>query len=201
MVEELQLTVAPILEQENVGKNIAGISEDTMQKLGVKEGNILEIESITEKLTYANFMEEENREWEDKDASRTGTITRQSNNTEENTNSIRLDRFTQENIEVLIGEKVSVEKADVNEAEEITVFPVMPGKQEFAELEKLFLGRPVSKGDVVTFLNSFSATFPDSDEEKEIFRINFTVNDTQPEGIVLVTENTTVEQFKPEKGE
>lgn len=198
MVEEVQLTVAPILKQEYVGHNVARISEDVMKKLGVGEGDILEIESITEKLTDANFIKEENRAWGIKDTSRTGTIVRQSGNTEENSDFIRLDRFARENIQTLIGEKVSVKKVNVKEAEEITVYPVMPGKPEFAELEKSFQGRPVSKGDIVTFLNHFSATSPDTGEEKEIFKVDFTVNDTRPDGIVLVTKETNVEIFEPE---
>lgn len=43
MVKEVQLEVAPILRQEDVGKRIARISGRVMKKLKVEEGDILEI--------------------------------------------------------------------------------------------------------------------------------------------------------------
>lgn len=200
MAEETQLTVAPILNEKHIAKRIARISESTMKRLEVREGDIIKIKPSKERLTYDNFLKEENRTWEVKDARRTGVIVRQIKDTKEKSNSIRLDRFERENIQTVIGEKLSVKKANVKQAEEITVYPVMPGKQKFDQLEKSFLGRPVSKGDTVTFLNYFSVALPDIDKEMEIFKVDFTINNTHPDGIVLVTENTdiTLETFEQE---
>lgn len=173
MGEKIQLTVAPILKQKYVGNNVARINREIMDKLKVKEGHILEIKPKNPKKVPKEMAFYE----------KTSAIVQQIKRTEDS-DTIRLDRFVRDNIRTLIEEKVKVEKASVEEAEKIKILPLGLPESGNSLVLPVPKGRPVCENELVTLTEI---------ENHEFEWLSFIVQNTKPEGIVLITENTDVE--------
>src|SRR5512136_1046568 len=124
---------------------------------------------------------------------------------------VRMDGLIRSNSGTSIGQYIEVKKAAWNEAKHVTLAPVTQGMQIFAPgdvLTKVFQGRPVTKGDVIS---TTSVRKPPSDSFgretmfEEIFRgflgaqafglgeIKLRVVSTSPGGIIKITEATEIE--------
>jgi len=100
-LSEIQLRVGDA-RQRDVGRGIARIDQQTMQKLGISAGDVIEIinKRTTSAIAWPAYSEDQNRD------------------------VIRIDGFTRKNSGVAINEYVVVRPAKVKAALSITLAPV-----------------------------------------------------------------------------
>jgi transitional endoplasmic reticulum ATPase len=193
MVNELKLKVAEAI-QDDVNKGIVRIDSSFMHELGIRPGDIIEIEG--ERKTVAIS-----------DRAYPGDI---------GLNIIRMDGLVRRNAKAGIGEIIQVRKAKVAEAKKVTIAPQRKGIVIRANpiiFKQGLLGRAVMKGDIVSLGGTRSrrstlSTNPDFRED--IFDmldeslmnfglgdLKFVVIDSVPKSAVIITETTEV-IFNPE---
>ncbi|NYT02241.1 MAG: CDC48 family AAA ATPase [Methanosarcinales archaeon] len=186
--EPLRLKVAEA-DQRDVGKGIVRISDDYMARIGVRPLDVIEV----------------------KGSRSTATLAVSAYTGDQGLDIIRMDGLIRSNAGSSIGQYVDVSKAEWSEAKHVTLAPVTKGMQIFAPGEvliKVFQGRPVCKGDVIS---TTSVRRPPTDSFgrdtmfEEIFRgflgaqafglgeIKLRVVSTNPSGLVKITEATEVE--------
>ena len=162
--KEVYLKVAEAFQQD-VGYGRARIDTQTRIELDLAIGDIVEIEGG--KLTAATV-------W-------------RAHPSDEGKGIIRIDNLTRKNAKISIGESVKVRKAEVKEAQEVTMAPLISEGQriEFGiGIENLvrrgLLRRPVVKGDtvIVPGIALFGSALP------------FGIVNTVPKGVVVITEET-----------
>jgi len=185
-VNEIKLKVAEAL-QDDVNKGIVRIDFSLMRKIGVRPGDIVEIEGGRKTVALA-------------DRSYPGDI---------GLNIIRMDGIIRRNAKTSIGEIVSVRKADVKEAKRVVIAPASKGVYIRASpgvFKRGLLGRAVIKGDIISTggTRRRKLTLMGSPFFEDIFRfmgeeafpgfglsgVKFIVAQTDPKGAVLITENT-----------
>jgi transitional endoplasmic reticulum ATPase len=190
MIEkELKLTVAEARRQADVGRSIARVDERIMKKLDVKQGDILEIEGTKT----------------------TGVIAVRGYAEDQGLDIVRIDGLARRNAGTSIGEKVTVRKANVKEAKSVTVAPADPHLRLMIHgdsLKRNLMGRPVTKGDIVSpttfeepmhlgadsfIAQFFGNVFGEMGAPLGLGEIRFVVTNTSPSGIVLITELTDLE--------
>ncbi len=191
--EELKLKVAEAI-QDDVNKGIVRIDNTFMQQIGVRVGDIVEIEGERKTVAIA-------------DRAYPGDI---------GINIIRTDGIVRRNARTGIGELVKVRKADVKEAKKVIIAPAQKGVRIRASSEIFkqgLLGRTVVKGDIVSlggtkrrrtatmdnpfFDDVFSALFEETNLGFGFGDIKFVVADTNPKQAVIISDQTAVE-FNPE---
>ena len=187
--EELKLTVAEARRQADVGRSLVRLDEAAMKKLGLKQGDIVEVVGTKP----------------------TGAIALRSYPEDRGLNIVRLDGLIRHNAGTSIGEKVTVRKAEVKEAKSVTIAPTDPHVRFMAPgevIKRNLLGRPVTKGDLLTPTPPEEPVHVDADTEfarliGDFFghmalpfgfgEVRFTVVNTSPAGTALVTDMTRVE--------
>ena len=185
----LKLTVAEARKQADVGRGIARLDERAMKKLDVKQGDILEMVGTKT----------------------TGAIAVKGYAEDQGLDVVRIDGMTRRNAGTSIGEKVTVIKAKVKEAKSITLAPADPRIRLMAHgdaLKRNLLGRPFTKGDIITpttfeepmhlgadsfIAQFFGDVFGEMATPFGLGEVRFVVTNTSPAGVVLVTELTDVE--------
>ncbi len=194
--DEVVLKVGELTNRSESGRGIVRIDTKTMSKIGVREGDIVEL--IGQK--------------------KTGAIAVRAYPSDVGLNIARMDGITRMNIGVGVGETVRVRKADVKEAKRVVLAPAQKGVTLVMDpdlLKRNLFMRPVMKGDVIS-------PFPVVRRQRErspfedMFRslgidieglgdFSFTpipgetklvVVSTSPEGIVKITDMTEVELRK-----
>ncbi len=178
----LKLTVAEARSQQDVGRSVARISRGAMEELGVKQGDVIEIEGTK----------------------KTGAIVRSSYGEDEGLEIVRLDGLLRRNAGTSIGEKVKIKVSDAQEAERITLAPAEQNIQILGggeALKRSILGRPATKGDLISpvslqddvFSHILGGIFQEMTSSTfGLGEIRFLVTSTSPGGIVLVTTRTEV---------
>lgn len=184
--EPLNLKVGELTSRDEFGRGIIRVDTKTMQKLGIKEGDVVELEGKR----------------------KSGALAVRSYPADVGLNLIRMDGITRRNAGIGVGESVKISKAKPVEAKRVTLAPIQKGQvlQINPELLKknLYL-RPVHKRDIIT-------PFPVVKQRRgspfeEFFGMNiedifFTpipgetklmVVSTSPEGIVRVGDRTQIE--------
>jgi len=129
MTTPLQLRVAEAI-QDDVNKGIVRIDSNFMREVGVRPGDIIE---ITGERSSVGIV----------DRAYPGDI---------GLNIIRMDGIIRRNAKTGIGEVVTVKKADVKEAQKVTIAPARSGivvKASPNIFKQGLLGRSVLKGDIV----------------------------------------------------
>jgi transitional endoplasmic reticulum ATPase len=191
MASEISLKVAEAI-QDDVNKGIVRIDSTLMHEIGVRSGDIVEIQG--ERVTAGII-----------DRAYPGDI---------GLNIIRMDGILRRNAKTGIGEIVKVRKAEVKPAKKVVIAPARKGIMIRAPPELFqqgLLGRAVVKGDIVSLGGTkrrrstmsespFEDIFSILDESMMGFGlgdIKFVVADTLPKGAVLVS-NTTEVVFNPE---
>jgi len=188
----LKLKVAEAI-QDDVNKGIVRIDSTFLTEIGVRPGDIVEIEG--ERKTVAIT-----------DRAYPGDI---------GLNILRMDGIIRKNSKTGIGEIVQVKKADVKEAKKVTVAPARKGIVIRASPEIFkqgLLGRALIKGDIVSLggTRRRRSTMSESPFFEDVFNIldesmmgfgfsdiKFIVVDTTPKQPVIVSEHTEV-IFNPE---
>lgn len=180
IVREVKLQVAAA-KQEESGHGIARIPRSAMARLGVTEGDVIEIEGkrTTPARALLSYPEDEGLEL------------------------IRLDGLERGNAEVGSGEHVVVRKAESRPATRVVFAPAqremrLQGPAE--ALRRNFFGRPLTAGDLVATRGQQRV----QDMPPEVARmfnapayaltqIRLSVVSTTPKGIVHIDESTEVE--------
>ena len=186
--EVLKLKVAEA-SQQDVGKGAVRISEEQLEKLGV---NVLDIVEI-------------------KGTRSTGAIALQAYSEDLGLDLVRMDGLIRSNAGTSIGQYIEIRKASWSEAKRVTLAPVAQGMQIYASgdaLARIFYGRPVTKGDLLS-TTSIRKPPPDTFGSglvfQDLFRdfigsqsfglgeVKLRVVLTNPQGIVKITDGTEIE--------
>ncbi len=190
--DELRLKVAEAI-QDDVNKGIIRIDSSYMKQLDVHPGDVIEVEGERKTVGIA-------------DRALPGDI---------GLNIVRMDPLIRRNAKTTIGELVTVSKADVNEADKVTIAPAREGVMIRANpniFKQGLLGRAVKKGDLVSlggarrrrttmsdnpFFDDMFSMLDDTMLGFGLGDLKFVVVNTDPGGPVMITEQTNVE-FNPE---
>jgi transitional endoplasmic reticulum ATPase len=186
MPEELKLKVGELTGREDFGRGIARLDTNTMKKIGVREGDVVEIEGKI----------------------KSGAVSIRSYPADVGLNFIRMDGLVRKNCDASIGEYVKVRKSDVKEAKKVTLAPAQKGFMIHISpnlLKQNLFMRPMNKGDII-ITNPVFKTRKNHDDIFSIFGIDieevfmpmgsetrFLVVKTQPEGITQISDMTEVE--------
>jgi transitional endoplasmic reticulum ATPase len=153
--------------QQDVGYGRARIDHQTRIDLDLSIGDVIEIEG--NKTTAASV-------W-------------RAHPSDEGKRIIRIDNLTRKNAGSGLGERVKIRLAEVKEAREVILAPLMPEGQriEFGMgidviIRKNMLRRPITKGDEITVpgIAFFGNALP------------FIIVDSTPDGIVSISERTSL---------
>src|SRR3989338_3463046 len=190
--KELKLKVAEAI-QDDVNKGIVRIDSSFLNSIGVRPGDIVELEGESQTVAIA-------------DRAYPGDI---------GLNIMRMDGIIRKNSKTGIGEIITVRKADVKEGKKVIIAPARKGiviKASPEIFKQGLLGRAVTKGDIVslggtrrrrtTMMESpfFEDVFNILDESMMGFGfgdIKFIVVDAIPKQHIIITEQTDV-VFNPE---
>jgi len=191
--KEMSLKVGELTAREEAGRGIVRINTTSMNKIGIKEGHIVEIES----------------------GKKTAAIAVRAYPVDVGINIIRMDGITRRNCGTGVGEVVKIRQADVKEARKVTLAPAEKGMMIHISpnliKQNIFL-RPVMKGDIlvpspVTKRKKDNGLFGDLlggdllgfDDIADLFftpfsvDTRFVVTDTNPKGVVQIGEETELE--------
>jgi transitional endoplasmic reticulum ATPase len=185
--DDVRLNVGELTERGDFGRGIIRISAKDMKRLGVNEGDVVEIEGKR----------------------KTGAIAVRAYPVDVGLDIIRMDGIVRRNCGAGIGEPVKVKKCDVKEARAVTIAPARKGiiiHMGGNIMKQNLLMRPVVNGDIIipnpvvqdrrnqtTLFEQFFGMdlgdfmFMPFGEEK------FVVVSTETKGIVRITRATEVE--------
>ena len=190
--KELKLKVAEAI-QDDVNKGVVRIDSSFLQEIGVRVGDIVEIEDDRKTVAIV-------------DRAYPGDI---------GLNMIRMDGLIRRNAKTGIGEIINVRKAEVKEAKKVNIAPakkdimVRASPQVF---KQGLLGRAILKGDIVSLGGTprrrtalsdspfFDDVFSLLDESMMGFGfgdLKFMVVDTNPKQAVIISDQTEI-IFNPE---
>ncbi len=170
-MNEVQLEVAKAYPNDS-GRGIARLDPDTLLHLKLSPGDIIEIEGSER--TAAKVWRADRQDW--------------------NTDTVRIDGFTRQNADVGIGERVAIRKADATKADRLVLAPPEDASVQFGSdaagmVKRQILKRPVVEGDIVPVMSSTNHPFMRSPGQA----IPLIAVETDPDDVVLVTEDTDVE--------
>ncbi|SFC59170.1 transitional endoplasmic reticulum ATPase [Halobiforma haloterrestris] len=170
-MNEVQLEVAKAYPNDS-GRGIARLDPDTLLHLKLSPGDIIEIEGAD--TTAAKVWRADRQDW--------------------NTDTVRIDGFTRQNADVGIGERVTIRKAEATKADELVLAPPEEASVQFGSdaagmVKRQILKRPVVGRDIVPVMSSTNHPFMRSPGQA----IPLIAVETEPEGVVLITEDTDVE--------
>ncbi|UCD07536.1 MAG: CDC48 family AAA ATPase [Candidatus Aenigmatarchaeota archaeon] len=195
MNEPVSIKVGELTSRDEFGRGIVRIDTKTMSKLGIKEGDIVELHG--KRLT--------------------GAIAIRAYPADIGLSIIRMDGISRRNAGIGVGENIKVKKAELKEAKRVVLAPTQKGIRLMMNpelLKKNLFMRPVAKKDVI---KPFPVVRQRRDSFEDFFRsmgmnieglgdFSFTpipgetqlmVVSTNPEGIVRITDATDLE-LKPE---
>lgn len=155
----IELKVAEAMKND-VGRGIVRLDTKTRDSLKVSAGDIIEIKAKKS----------------------TGAIIWRAYPEDEGLGIIRMDGFLRQNADVSLGDKVNIKKAEIKDAENVSLAPTQTirfsvGFGDF--LKRRLLGRPLTSGDRVV-VGVLGTTLP------------FTVTRTSSPGIVRVADFTEI---------
>jgi transitional endoplasmic reticulum ATPase len=179
--EEITLKVAEARSQRDIGKGIARIDPETMVKIGVTDGEIIEI--VGDKTTAAIVFSSQN---------------------EINTGIIRIDGTTRKNSKASIGQEVIVQKTEAKEAKKIKLAPIEQPIRLSGDINAAFRNKVMVQGDIIVtgykqqrqniMGNSlFDDVFREMMEIPALGQLKLAVVNTNPLGVVYVGPNTEIE--------
>ncbi len=182
-VPEVKLKVAGAY-QNDIGKGIVRIDAEVMRKLGIKVGDVVEIEGKRKTVAIAQLSLPQ----------------------DVGLGIIRMDVTVRRNAGATFGGYVTVRKAEVKEASRVILAPAVKNVTYSIHptyLKRMLLGRPLVKGDYIVI--SLSSLYGKYSPFSEIFsiedffsfsfggEIKLVVVNTNPKGAVIVTEETEIE--------
>jgi len=184
---EIRLKVGELTAREEAGRGIVRLDSNTMGKIGIKEGDVIEIES----------------------GKKTAAIAVRAYPSDVGLNLIRMDGITRRNCDTGVGEFVKIRKADVKEARSITFAPAQRGIMIHISpnlIKQNIFMRPMVKGDIIVpspvtkrkkgtglFEDFFGFDFEDLFFTPFPEETRFVVTNTDPQGVVQVGDITELE--------
>ena len=189
---EIKLKVNEAI-QDDVNKGIVRMDSSFMKEIGVRPGDIVEIEGNRKTVAIV-------------DRAYPGDL---------GLNIIRMDGITRRNAKTGIGEYVAVRRTAVKEAKRVTIAPAHKDVLIRASPEIFkhgLLGRAVLKGDIISlggtkrrksmmsqspFFDDIFSILEDATSGFGFGDLKFTVADTSPKGAVIITDHTEV-VYNPE---
>ncbi|MGB9937241.1 MAG: CDC48 family AAA ATPase [Methanobacterium sp.] len=175
--KEMNLKVAEAFSQSDVGRSIARIDPACMEKLDLLDGDVIEIEG--NKITAATVA---------------------SSQSDIGLGIIRIDGYIRKNAGASIGEEVIVRHANAKDAKKVVLAPVEHQIMVQGDVRGAFVGRVLSKGDILISGFRQPTTSMRGSLFDEFFRdmapmgeLKLAVVSTKPAGIVKVTQMTEVE--------
>ena len=178
---EVELKVGELTNRGDYGRGIARIDTRTMKEIGVREGDVVEIEGkrVTPAIVVRAYP------------------------ADVGLNIIRIDGLVRRNAKTGIGEYVKVRRAEPKEAKRVVFAPAEKGiilRVSPNLIKQNMYLRPVKKGDIVIANPVFRRS------EEDVFEAFFgggllsfgletklVVVSTQPDGIVQITDMTEIE--------
>ena len=127
MKEEVNLKVAEAIAQSDVGRGIARIDPACMEKLNLRDGDVIEIEA--NKITAARAV---------------------SSQSDIGLGVIRIDGNIRKNAGASIGEEITIRKSEVKDAKKVVLAPVEHQIRIQGDLRGAFANQVMTKGDIVT---------------------------------------------------
>jgi transitional endoplasmic reticulum ATPase len=185
---EIRLKVGELTAREEAGRGIVRIDSGTMSKLGIKEGDVVEIEG----------------------ARKTGSIAVRSYPADVGLNIVRMDGIVRRNAGSGVGEVVKLRKSDAKEAKRVSIAPAEKGMIIHIApnlVKQNIYMRPVAKGDIIVpspvvrrknrgpslFEDFFGFDFDDFFYTPFPGETRFVVTATEPQGIVKIGDITDLE--------
>jgi len=188
--KEAELKIGELTQREEFGRGIVRIDSGTMQNLGMKEGDIIELEGTR----------------------KTGAIAVRSYPADAGLNVARMDGLVRRNVGEGVGDTVKLRKAEVKEAKKVTLAPAQEGMivQISPNLVKQNIYyRPVAKGDIIV-PSPVVKRRDDRGRTPDVFQdffgfgledffftptgeTRFVITSTDPGGIVKITDMTRLE--------
>ncbi len=191
MADEIRLKVGELTERGEAGRGIIRIGSEFMRELGIKEGNVVEIEG----------------------SRKTAGIAVRSYPSDVGLKIVRMDGIMRRNCGSGISEYVKIREVDVKEAKSVSIAPAQRGLIIHISpnlIRQNIYKRPVVKGDIIIpspvvrrresygdnfledffgsgFMNMFSSFVPLPAETR------FIVTATDPKGVVTITDATDLE--------
>lgn len=186
MTEDLKLKVGELTERGDFGRGIIRMSAKDMKRIGITEGDIVELEGKR----------------------KTAAIAVRAYPVDIGLDIVRMDGLERRNCGAGIGESVKVKKAAVTEAKTVTIAPARKGiiiHMGGNLIKQNILMRPLTAGDIIIpnpivqdrRSNSVFEQFFGMDFGEFLFtpfgEEKFVIVATEPKGIVRVTRATDVE--------
>ena len=187
--KEVELKVGELTQREEFGRGIVRLDSASMQQIGIREGDIVELEG----------------------SRKTGAIAVRSYPADAGLNVVRMDGLVRRNVGSGVGDTVKVRKPDTKEARKVTLAPAQEGIVVQVSpniIKQNIYYRPVTKGDIIVP----SPIVKDRDRMPSIFddmildiigdmerrfsptgEIRFVITNTDPSGIVRITDMTDIE--------
>ncbi|KYK29783.1 ATPase [Thermoplasmatales archaeon SG8-52-1] len=153
--------------QQDVGYGRARIDHQTRMNLDLSIGDVIEIEGTK----------------------KTASVVWRAHPTDEGKGIIRIDNLTRKNCGSGLGERVKIKRAEVKEAKEVTLAPLISKGQQIQFgsgidnlIKKGLLKRPLTKGDsvIIPGIALFGSSLP------------FIIINTNPAGIVSISEEALI---------
>ena len=190
--KDIRLKVGEMTAREEAGRGIVRIDSGTMNKLEIKEGDVVEIEG----------------------GKKTAGVAVRAYPADVGLNVVRMDGIMRRNANSGVGEFVKIRKVDVKEARKVVISPAEKGMSIFMSpdlFKQNIYMRPVNKGDIIIpspvvkrrtkGSSDFFGTFFGVDFEEffpEVFtpfpsETRFVVIETEPKGVVRIGDMTELE--------
>ena len=186
--KEVRLKVGELTAREEAGRGIVRIDSNIMHKLGLREGDVVEIEG--------------NR--------KTGAIAVRAYPADVGLNIVRMDGIVRRNCGGGVGEFVKIRKTEVKEAKRVSIAPAEKGMIIHISpdlVKQNIYMRPVAKGDIIIpspvvnrrkstgtfFEDFFGLDFDDFFFTPIPGETRFVVTHTEPSGIVKIGNITDLE--------
>jgi transitional endoplasmic reticulum ATPase len=190
----LSLRVGELTDRTESGRGLVRMDTKSMSELGIKEGDIIELEGQRKTIAIAI----------------------RAYPADAGLSLIRMDGITRRNAGIGVGENIRIRKAEVKEARRVVLAPATKGVRVMINpdlMKRNLLFRPLMKGDMLDpspvvkrrenrmrspFDDIFSSFGIDLDDLESSFtpmpgNVKFLVVSTNPDGPVKVTEMTDLE--------
>src|SRR5437867_2325843 len=185
---EVRIKIGELTAREEAGRGIVRIDSGIMNKLGIREGDVIEIEGKR----------------------KTAAIAVRAYPADVGMNLIRMEGITRRNCGGAVGEFVKIKKADIKEARKVTIAPAEKGLVIHISpnlIKQNIHMRPLVKGDIIIpspvvrrrqrggsiFEEFFGIDFEDFFFTPFPGETRFVVTNTEPAGIVRIGEVTDLE--------
>lgn len=185
--KEIRMKVGELTAREEAGRGIVRVDSGTIRELGLKEGEIIEVEG----------------------ARKTAAIVVRSYPADAGLKIVRMDGIMRRNAGTGVGEYVKIRKAVVKEARKVTLAPAQKGliiQISPNLIRQNIYKRPVMKGDIIipspvvrrkdnsnTFFEDFFGFDFDMFFTPFPSETRFVVVGTDPKGPVVITDATELE--------